>query len=55
VDENTELKRLLIHGILHLNGMDHGEEHIEKDVVPTGKMLALQEKILLELSDELII
>lgn len=55
VDENTELKRLLIHGILHLNGMDHGEEHIEKDVAPVGKMLSLQEKILLELSDESII
>ena len=31
VDTNTELKRLIIHGILHLNGMDHGEEHIEKN------------------------
>ena len=55
VDENTELKRLLIHGILHLNGMDHGEEHIEKGIEPTGKMLVIQEKVLKELSDEFII
>lgn len=48
VSENEELKRLLIHGILHLNGYDHGEEHIEKDVEPTDEMLVLQEKILRE-------
>ena len=46
VSENEELKRLLIHGILHLNGYDHGEEHIETDVPPTDEMLVLQEKIL---------
>lgn len=50
-DENTELKRLLLHGILHLNGMDHGEEHIEKGVEPTGEMLVLQEKILKKFTD----
>ena len=55
VDTNTELKRLIIHGILHLNGMDHGEEHIEKGVVPTDEMLILQENLLADLSDEKII
>jgi probable rRNA maturation factor len=55
VDTNTELKRLIIHGILHLNGMDHGEEHIEKGVVPTNEMLILQENLLADLSDEKII
>lgn len=55
VDTNTELKRLIIHGILHLNGMDHGEEHIEKGVVPTDEMLVLQENLLSDLSDEKII
>lgn len=55
VDTNTELKRLIIHGILHLNGMDHGEEHIEKGVVPTDEMLILQENLLVDLSDEKII
>lgn len=55
VDTNTELKRLIIHGILHLNGMDHGEEHIEKGVVPTDEMLVLQENLLADLSDEKII
>ena len=55
VDTNTELKRLIIHGILHLNGMDHGVEHIEKGVVPTDEMLILQENLLADLSDEKII
>lgn len=55
VDTNTELKRLIIHGILHLSGMDHGEEHIEKGVVPTDEMLILQENLLADLSDEKII
>lgn len=55
VSENIELKRLLIHGVLHLNGMDHGEEHIEKGVLPKGEMLKLQEKVLSELSDEILI
>lgn len=56
-DENTnsELKRLLVHGLLHLNGYDHGEEHIEKDVKPNCKMLKLQEKTLDALKDERII
>lgn len=51
VSENEELKRLLIHGTLHLNGYDHGEAHIEKGVEPTDEMLVLQEKILKEFSD----
>lgn len=55
VDTNTELKRLIIHGILHLNGMDHGEEHIEKGVVTTDKMLILQENLLADLIEEKII
>ena len=55
VDINTELKRLIIHGILHLNGMDHGEEHIEKGVVPTDEMLVLQENLLSDLIEEKII
>ena len=53
--QNDELKRLLVHGLLHLNGMDHGEEHIEKNVEPQGEMLQLQEKILKKLKDEVII
>lgn len=55
VDENSELKRLLVHGLLHLNGMDHGDEHIEKGIAPEGEMLVLQEKILEELKDEILI
>ncbi|BDC93752.1 probable rRNA maturation factor [Treponema bryantii] len=52
---NDELKRLIVHGLLHLNGMDHGEEHIEKGVAPQCEMLVLQEKVLEQLKDEKII
>ncbi len=54
-DRNSELKRLIVHGLLHLNGMDHGEEHIEKGVEPVCEMLVLQEKVLNQLKDEKII
>ncbi len=49
VSINEELKRLLIHGILHLNGMDHATNAQDE------QMLQLQEKILAEFSDEIII
>ncbi len=55
VSQNEEFKRLLIHGILHLNGYDHGEEHIEKGKEPECEMLKLQENILLKLKGEKII
>ena len=54
-DANAELKRLLVHGLLHLNGMDHGEEHIQAGVTPQCQMLVLQENILEKLKDEIII
>ena len=54
-DTNAELKRLLVHGLLHLNGMDHGEEHIEKGLALVCEMLVLQENILEKLKDEIII
>lgn len=53
--ENSELKRLLLHGELHLNGMDHGDEHIEAGKPPECEMLRLQEKILLEMEEEEIV
>jgi probable rRNA maturation factor len=47
--EDEELRRLLVHGILHLDGMDHrGNDKTEP-------MLALQEKILAALADERIL
>ena len=54
-DRNAELKRLIVHGLLHLNGMDHGEEHIEKGCAPVCEMLVLQENVLENLKDEKII
>ena len=47
--EDEELRRLLIHGILHLDGMDHKTN--DKD----EPMLELQEEILNRLKDERII
>lgn len=40
-----ELKRVLIHGILHLKGLDHETNNEDED------MLILQEKIVVALSD----
>lgn len=45
--ENDEMKRLLVHGLLHLAGMDHGQGR-------SGTMLALQERLLRELGPEMI-
>jgi probable rRNA maturation factor len=42
VDEDEELRRLLIHGILHLKGFDHATNAPEED------MLLLQERLLKE-------
>ena len=47
VSENEEMKRLLIHGLLHLAGMDHGRGK-------SGKMLALQEALLEKLRSQKI-
>ncbi len=41
-----ELKRLLIHGILHLAGHDHGESHDD------GEMMDIQEGLLSQLTEE---
>jgi len=50
VTQNEELKRLMVHGTLHLNGYDH-EEHIEQGIEPTDEMLKLQEEVLKEFKD----
>jgi probable rRNA maturation factor len=50
VDE--ELKRLLVHGVLHLAGYDHTHT---LDGSPQQEMLILQEQVLTELKDYTII
>jgi len=45
--EDDEMKRLLVHGLLHLAGMDHGQGK-------SGRMLALQERLLTELDSGMI-
>ncbi|MCF7939501.1 MAG: rRNA maturation RNase YbeY [Spirochaetales bacterium] len=46
VPPEEELKRLTIHGLLHLSGMDHTTNH------PTEIMLEKQETILREVTEE---
>ncbi len=55
VDEDEELKRLIIHGILHLNGYDHGEEHVEKGKEPECEMLKIQKNLMSEFCSEHIL
>ena len=52
IPEDEELRRLIIHGILHLDGMDHTDT-VEKQ--PVEPMLVLQEEILNRLKNEFII
>jgi probable rRNA maturation factor len=57
VSEDEELRRLLVHGILHLDGFDH-EGKLKPGASPEETpeaMLALQERILSELSGERIL
>lgn len=50
VPEEEELRRMVVHGVLHLAGHEHGEESMDtKDRSP---MLTLQEQILEEFSRE---
>lgn len=49
VSQDEELRRLLIHGILHLDGYDHDTNE------GTEPMLQLQERLLAELTGEYIL
>lgn len=49
VSEDEELRRLVVHGILHLSGMDHSNNNADQP------MLVLQEKIITELFGERIL
>ncbi len=61
VSADEELKRLIIHGLMHLSGMDHGEAHIGKDRGFEGgsdedrKMLILQEQLVEFFASETLI
>ena len=48
VSVNNELKRLLVHGILHLDGMDHENND------PDQEMLEFQEHLLTGFSDDIV-
>lgn len=48
VSQDEELKRLILHGVLHLSGLDHASNS------PEEPMLARQESLLLTLSEEKI-
>jgi len=50
VSEEEELRRMVVHGILHLAGHEHGDETMES--VDQSPMLSLQEQILEEFSQE---
>jgi probable rRNA maturation factor len=54
IPEDEELRRLIIHGILHLDGMDHANT-VCKTTKPNEPMLILQEEILNKLKDDHII
>jgi probable rRNA maturation factor len=45
VDKEEELRRLIIHGVLHLSGMDHETNDHEQET-----MLVLQEKFMKEIA-----
>jgi probable rRNA maturation factor len=49
VSQDEELRRLVVHGILHLDGMDH------EDNDPSRPMLRLQEELLADLGEEHIL
>lgn len=55
VPEDEELKRLLVHGLLHLNGYDHGAEHIAPGVEPVCEMLKKQKQVLHDVQSETIL
>ena len=46
---NEELKRLILHGILHLSGLDHDESD------PRGEMLEYQESLLKKFSEVILL
>jgi probable rRNA maturation factor len=48
VDEDEELRRLLIHGLLHLKGFDHATN------TPEEEMLRLQERLLNEIKNHIL-
>ena len=53
ITEDEELRRLVIHGILHLDGMDH--KGVISDTEEDEPMLIFQEEILKKLKNEIII
>jgi probable rRNA maturation factor len=46
ISQDEELRRLIVHGVLHLSGMDH------EDNAPARPMLLLQEELMKALSEQ---
>lgn len=55
ISQDEELRRLLVHGILHLDGLEHTIHDISADALAAEPMLFLQEHIISELSEERIL
>jgi probable rRNA maturation factor len=55
ISEDEELRRLLVHGLLHLNGLNHSVNDINSAALSAEPMLSLQENIISELSKEYIL
>ncbi|MDR2467468.1 MAG: rRNA maturation RNase YbeY [Spirochaetaceae bacterium] len=55
VGEDEELRRLLVHGILHLDGRVHDVHELNEAALQNEPMLVLQESILVQLKNERIL
>jgi probable rRNA maturation factor len=55
VSEDEELRRLLMHGVLHLDGYNHSINDLSDDALQHEPMLALQEALLAKLNDATIL